>query len=666
MRNNKFFHILIVLLTFVSNVFSQSTKSNEYSYIIGQSAKCAWVGDTDIDGDNDLIVGHSIGWNGNEPLSYTLTIFRNINGTDIQIVDTSYRYVSGNKNIFAIDMDKNGYPDIVSFYGKWTNNICNQYIRIFYNTNGNYDSYIDYWFTSNLSAERTIEYGDFNGDGYQDLLLYTVGYDNYMYIYNDGHGGLRSPVSLQFWGDTTGEMSVADFDNDGFSDFVVSGRFVEIWFGKQIGFDVIRIEADSIHEFLGDIAIADFDGDGDKDIFLCASLGVTAYRFYENTGNRNFIVHPMLWLDIAIGHIKVFDINNDGLPDLVSPNLIEIGYYINNGDFSLAQRKMIPYPAPAFAAERYSDIGDLDGNALTDLVIINYTTYDDSTFSTVDILYNDGNSNFRAAPFVPVIEKFTVIDTLLSTSVIDQVNGTINIQVPYGTDITQLVPEISVPYNAQTTPAIGDPVDFSQAVDYEVIFPSWGRKTYRVSVTIDSASVELKSFRFDNLQSTDSISQKNNTVTVIVPEGTDMSNLIPTIVVADSATVSPPSCASNDFTHNQVYTVTNRLGIQRNYTITVKPNVGIDDLKAQTEFKVFPNFFTDNFRVKYHLFHTSNVNISLYNAKGQCITRIIDKQQRSGDYNLLVTASQLISGEIYFIKLSINNQIIATEKLVKK
>lgn len=69
------------------------------------------------------------------------------------------------------------------------------------------------------------------------------------------------------------------------------------------------------------------------------------------------------------------------------------------------------------------------------------------------------------------------------------------------------------------------------------------------------------------------IDQKNHTIAVNVPEGTNVSNLIPLIITSLGATVSPGSSVAQDFSEPVVYTVTAQNGETQDYTVTVTAGV---------------------------------------------------------------------------------------------
>ena len=66
------------------------------------------------------------------------------------------------------------------------------------------------------------------------------------------------------------------------------------------------------------------------------------------------------------------------------------------------------------------------------------------------------------------------------------------------------------------------------------------------------------------------IDQSNGQITVVVPNGTDVTALKPAVAVSDGATVTPNSGAAVNFTDAVVYTVTSASGETKQYVVTVK------------------------------------------------------------------------------------------------
>ena len=82
----------------------------------------------------------------------------------------------------------------------------------------------------------------------------------------------------------------------------------------------------------------------------------------------------------------------------------------------------------------------------------------------------------------------------------------------------------------------------------------------------------ITAFTFSGLGSGVSqvVDSANHTVTLVVPNGTDVTKLTPDISVSGSATISPDSGVVQDFTKPIVYTITAQDGSTQDYTVTVK------------------------------------------------------------------------------------------------
>jgi hypothetical protein len=158
---------------------------------------------------------------------------------------------------------------------------------------------------------------------------------------------------------------------------------------------------------------------------------------------------------------------------------------------------------------------------------------------------------------------------------IDEINHTIAITVPPITDVTKLVPTIEISPNSTVSPLSNTPQDFTNPVTYTVTAQNGSTQVYAVTVNIASIlkSVEksINSFKLLGLNpEVDGVIDNNDyTVYAIVPDGTDITNLTPTIVVSDGATISPASGAAQDFTNSTIYTVTDAYGGTQKYTVTV-------------------------------------------------------------------------------------------------
>ena len=135
--------------------------------------------------------------------------------------------------------------------------------------------------------------------------------------------------------------------------------------------------------------------------------------------------------------------------------------------------------------------------------------------------------------------------------VIDNQNDKITVTLPYGTAVTAISPVIEIPQGASISPASGMVQDFTQPVKYRVkngnIY-----KDYTVSV---QAQAPIISFKINGLSAT--INSSSKTISLVMPEGTDLTALQPVIETATGVSISPTSGTTINFTSPVSFTVSN-------------------------------------------------------------------------------------------------------------
>jgi hypothetical protein len=114
----------IILITFLLLAFTKSDNKSQYNIPI--SAWSVTVNDIDLDGDNDIVVGHKTAWQDSNP---TITLLKNTNNGIFEIFDTTNVYCGYQENILTADINSDNYPDIISFRSDFTSGIVNRYIR---------------------------------------------------------------------------------------------------------------------------------------------------------------------------------------------------------------------------------------------------------------------------------------------------------------------------------------------------------------------------------------------------------------------------------------------------------------------------------------------------------------------------------------------------------
>jgi hypothetical protein len=167
------------------------------------------------------------------------------------------------------------------------------------------------------------------------------------------------------------------------------------------------------------------------------------------------------------------------------------------------------------------------------------------------------------------------------TGTISEADKKIALTVPFGTDLSTLSPTITVSEKATVSPASGTAQNFANPVTYTVTAEDGTTQAYTATVTVSdppaSTGKSITSFKFAGFEPEviGTINESEKTISIMVPNGTDVSDLAPTIEVSEEATVSPASDVSQDFTNPVTYTVTAEDESTQTYdvTVTVDPTV---------------------------------------------------------------------------------------------
>jgi len=161
------------------------------------------------------------------------------------------------------------------------------------------------------------------------------------------------------------------------------------------------------------------------------------------------------------------------------------------------------------------------------------------------------NTDAEVASFTANGVKGTINDSIY----------TINLVLPFGSDLSKVAPTIKIASGATITPASGETVDMTLPVSYQVINGNI-YNNYTVTASVQPAFL---SFKIDTVSGV--VNDVSHTISVILPPGTNVSSVAPAITLSPGLTISPAIGTPEDFTKPVNYTVTSSVA-SVTYTVT--------------------------------------------------------------------------------------------------
>jgi hypothetical protein len=247
---------------------------------------------------------------------------------------------------------------------------------------------------------------DFDGDGYIDIMVSSVGLDKernqLLYFHNDANGGFSNRTAEAGLTGITGGLNIvsSDYNNDGFIDVLIPRG---AWLGPagHHPASLLRNNGNGTFDDVAEpaglnscypshtVSWADYDNDGYLDLFvgnesLTFMKEINPLQLFHNNGNGTFT-------DIAakagiseVGWVKGAtwgDYNNDGRPDLYISRLFETNLlYRNDGKDSSGQWKFTEVSEKAGVREpkeSYSTFFfDYDNDGWLDLFVTSVSAQD--------------------------------------------------------------------------------------------------------------------------------------------------------------------------------------------------------------------------------------------------------------------------------------------------
>lgn len=323
------------------------------------------------------------------------------------------------------DFNGDGINDFLT--GEFTNDGTLKFLtklRVYLKNKDNGDFTLSYTRNLELSQHYTSQTSwhtnqgipmtmDANGDGRDDIILFTIrtstsiqhssadykillaneNATDFLYSSEVPSSGLSYSIpgdNDNCWGKivesgTNNFVHVGDFDGDGKSDFiaVLDPCFASINERKAILFTpgrvvkkrLINLQDVNVNDWVdaSRVTILDFDGDGKSEIMFTKSNGTKIFTLTTSSEvlGTDAIAHLISspYINLNITNFKVADFNADGKQDLlerVSNSAFKV--YLSNG-----RNTFFPsvHNISTSSSSNY-DIGDFDGNGLTDIITYEY------------------------------------------------------------------------------------------------------------------------------------------------------------------------------------------------------------------------------------------------------------------------------------------------------
>ena len=348
--------------------------------------------DLDNDGDLDILTCAP----GDDQVSFFLNDGAGNFGLEV-VISTN---LNGPNGITTGDFDMDGFIDVAySIYfieesTMWQKNLGN----------GSFSPPIYIDSITGLGISTSLACGDFDGNGYLDLIVPSDG-TILMYFNDSSSFGERQTITYGVLAPM--DIELADMDGDSLLDVIGCGTEQIAWFknegnGKTNFGGQISISCSNVF----DIASGDIDSDGDIDI-ISAAFGNERLEWYENDGYGDF-GDPILISDSAkySSRVEAGDLNNDGLIDIVlgngmiqSYNITKLSIWLNTGNGTFSNEIILHQ----------------DSIPITDIIILDEDSDGDNdiiaVLGKIWLFTNNGSGTFTKDILTNVVTHAHEIDT---------------------------------------------------------------------------------------------------------------------------------------------------------------------------------------------------------------------------------------------------------------
>lgn len=247
-------------------------------------------------------------------------------------------------------------------------------------------------------APRGVKLGDFNSDGYLDMVAGDQGDDAVSVLLGDGAGGFSTAVTYSVSG-ASRSLDIGDVNNDGTLD-IVTGDYdtgtITVLTGDGEGGFAAGVSY-SVEPNMREVVLKDFNSDGNLDV-LSTSLDNPVISISLGNGDGSFGASTSFaTAGNGTRHSVAADFNGDGILDVAISNSVDnlVSVFSGNGDgtFSLFQT----FSADGAPGEIAS--ADINADGKMDLVVGDFSGGD------VLVLAGAGDGTFSVSQNIAAAES---------------------------------------------------------------------------------------------------------------------------------------------------------------------------------------------------------------------------------------------------------------------